>query len=48
MEAFFEAFEQLAPERQVAVVASDSPSGSGFALHTHRHGQLIHAYAIHK
>ncbi len=43
VEAFFEAFEQLAPDRQVAVVASDSPSGSGFALHTHRHGQLIHA-----
>ncbi|MCA3810668.1 MAG: AraC family ligand binding domain-containing protein, partial [Burkholderia sp.] len=43
MENFFIALERQARDKQIAVVASDSPAGMAYPPHSHRQGQLIHA-----
>ena len=43
LENFFIALERQARDKQIAVVASDSPAGMAYPPHSHRQGQLIHA-----
>ncbi|WP_323117936.1 AraC family transcriptional regulator [Burkholderia alba] len=43
MENFFQLLERKDKDKQVGVVASDSPAGTSFPSHSHRQGQLIHA-----
>lgn len=43
MDSFFLSLDQQETDRQVAVLASDTPAGTSYPPHAHRHGQLIHA-----